>query len=139
MSTEAAIAKAIVRYLRDLPDGYARRVWTGGPQAQGGEPDVDAVVDGRAVKLEVKRPETRGKVTPLQAVALDRWSRAGAVVGVVCSVNEVRALLRSFDLVDEAIPYDEQVRVVELCRPPAPTTVIRRGEAVDPEGSTASR
>lgn len=137
-ATEATIAKNIVRYLRGLPYAHARRTWQGGSMAQAGEPDVDAVVDGRSVRLEVKRPETRRRVTPLQAVALHRWSAAGAVVGVVCSVEEVQVLLAAhgLDALPAGVTVDEQRRVLELCRPPAPPG---RDEAADPEGSTASR
>jgi hypothetical protein len=41
--------------------------------------------------LEVKRPG--GKATPLQVAELRKWGRAGAIVGIVESVDDVRALL----------------------------------------------
>lgn len=94
---ESAIATSVVKYLRSLPAAHARRVH-GGPYGTAGEPDVDAVVSGRAVKLEVKRPETAGNLTALQRAALDRWAAAGAVVGVVTSVDEVRTVLEEHGL-----------------------------------------
>jgi len=98
---ESSIARAIVRYLRSLPEAHARRVH-GGAYGSAGEPDVDAVVSGRAVKVEVKRPSQRSRVTPLQRAALRRWEKAGAVAIVACSVDEVRDVLRGEGLVPDA-------------------------------------
>jgi hypothetical protein len=61
----------------------------------GGEPDVDACVRGRSVKVEVKQP---GKVpTPRQMAVLRKWERAGALAGWVTSVEELDALLAHLD------------------------------------------
>lgn len=98
MTAEKRISTNIVDYLRRLPRAHARKVH-GDPYVTKGEPDVDAVIAGRAVKLEVKRPETRGRVTPHQKRALAAWAAAGAVTGVVCSVDETRALLEEHGLV----------------------------------------
>lgn len=57
-----------------------------------GEPDIDCCYRGRAVKLEVKRPG--GKPTKLQEATLGKWKAAGAIVGVVHSVEDVKELLR---------------------------------------------
>lgn len=90
---ESTISTAVVKYLRGLANGHARKVH-GDPYSAKGEPDVDAVVAGRAVKLEVKRPETRRNVSAHQRLALDRWAKAGAIVAVVTSVAEARAVMR---------------------------------------------
>lgn len=56
-----------------------------------GEPDLDACVRGRAVKVEAKMP---GEVpTPIQYAVMRRWERAGALVGWVDSVAKLADLL----------------------------------------------
>lgn len=107
---EKQIAAAVVALIKKLPDGHARKVH-GEAFGTAGEPDVDAVVDGRAVKLEVKRPGGT-KPTPLQARALDRWQDAGALCGVVRSVDDARALLGAYGLAGETVDLDEQERAL---------------------------
>ena len=93
--TEAPIVTRIIRYLRSLPGGWARK--THGNAFVRGEPDVTACVRGRRVELEVKIP---GKdATPVQKVALKRWHEAGAVTGVVHSLEETQDILQENDLI----------------------------------------
>lgn len=93
---EGRITAAIIRWLNDKPMTTAHKV-AAGPYQQRGEPDVDAVSSGRAIKLEVKRPGTEAaivkSVTPTQAARLLEYAAAGALVGVVTSPAEVEALL----------------------------------------------
>jgi CBS domain-containing protein len=96
MTTERAIVKAILAYLNGLPGCLARKRWGGG-MGVAGDPDIDACVRGRSVQLEVKRPGE--KPTALQVGRLEEWRQAGALVGVVTEVEEVRAVLRSAGLV----------------------------------------
>ena len=90
MTSEGAIVKAILRYLNSLPGCLARKRWGGG-MGMAGEPDIDACLAGRSLQLEVKRPGQ--KPTALQCRRLEEWRHAGALVGVVTSVEEVRALI----------------------------------------------
>jgi hypothetical protein len=90
MTTERAIVKAILAYLNSLPGCLARKRWGGG-MGVAGDPDIDACIRGRSLQLEVKRPGE--KPTALQAKRLEEWRRAGALVGVVVSVDEVKSLL----------------------------------------------
>jgi hypothetical protein len=92
MTNESAIVKAILAYLNSLPGCLARKRWGGG-MGVAGEPDIDACLRGRSLQLEVKRPGQ--KPTPLQVKRLEQWRHAGALVGVVTSVEEVKALLGS--------------------------------------------
>lgn len=88
--TEKAIVKAILAYLNGLPGCLARKRWGGGMGAAG-DPDIDACLRGRSLQLEVKR---RGeKPTLLQVKRLGEWRKAGAIAGVVVSVDEVKDLL----------------------------------------------
>ena len=90
MTSERAIVRSILAYLNSLPDCLARKRWGGG-MGVAGDPDIDACIRGRSLQLEVKRPGE--KATPLQLKRLAEWRRAGATVGVVNSVAEVRKLL----------------------------------------------
>ena len=90
MTSERAIVRSILAYLNSLPCCLARKRWGGG-MGVAGEPDIDACIGGRSLQLEVKRPGE--KPTALQLKRLDEWRQAGAVTGVVTSVEEVRALL----------------------------------------------
>jgi hypothetical protein len=89
MMPETRLVNRIIRWLNDQPSTRARKVH--GSVYQTGEPDVDAVVNGRAVKIEVKLPGQ--KSTALQARRLAQWEAAGAVVGVVTSLDEVQAIV----------------------------------------------
>jgi hypothetical protein len=92
MTSERAIVKAILGYLNGLSECLARKRWGGG-MGVAGDPDIDACIRGRSVQLEVKRPGE--SPTPLQLKRLAEWRQAGAVAGVVTSVEETRELLRS--------------------------------------------
>jgi hypothetical protein len=90
VTSERAIVKAILAYLNGLPNCLARKRWGGGMGVVG-EPDIDACIRGRSLQLEVKRPGENP--TQLQVRRLEEWRKAGAVVGVVVSVDDTRSLL----------------------------------------------
>lgn len=86
---EKSIVDSILRYLNALPQ--CRAIKVSGDAKRSGEPDIDCVYRGQAYKMEVKRPG--GKLTRLQAAVLAKWEAAGAITGVVTSVDEVKELL----------------------------------------------
>jgi hypothetical protein len=110
MTTERAIVKAILAYLNSLPGCLARKRWGGG-MGVAGDPDIDACIRGRSVQLEVKRPGERP--TPLQAKRLEEWRKAGAIVAVVHSVAEVRAVLEENQLLGRTLRDDPAYIVSE--------------------------
>jgi len=87
---ERTIVKSILAYLNGSPNCLARKRWGGG-MGVAGDPDITGCLRGRHFELEVKRPGA--KPTALQLKRLEEWRRAGAVVGVVESLEQVRALL----------------------------------------------
>ena len=93
---EGRITAKILAYLNGLPMTTARKV-VASHMNRAGEPDIDCVHEGRAVKLEVKQPGTEAAivkaVTPLQRVRLLDYARCGALVGVVTSTQEAAAVL----------------------------------------------
>jgi hypothetical protein len=100
MTSERAIVKSILAYLNSLPGCLARKRWGGG-MGVAGDPDIDACIRGRSVQLEVKRPGERP--TPLQVKRLEEWRQAGALVGVVTSVAEVRTLFEENRILDRTV------------------------------------
>ncbi len=87
---ESDLVKDVIKSICAEPECWARKVH-GGPHGAAGEPDVDAVVRGRSVKLEGKMP---GKVpTPGQYAAMRRWSRAGALVGWFTTLDEAWSII----------------------------------------------
>jgi len=91
--TEASVVSAILKHLNSRPDTYARK--TTGTTRSRGWPDIVGCHRGRFLALEVKRPGGSYGATPLQAAELTKWARAGAIAGVVTSVEEtIEALKR---------------------------------------------
>ncbi len=88
---ERSIQKSILKYLNSLPDVRAVN-WHQG-RMQKGNPDIICCRRGQLFLFEVKRPRI-GEVTPLQEGIIARWRRAGAVVEIVTSVEDVRGVLK---------------------------------------------
>ena len=81
-----------------MPECHARK--TSGDGSRAGELDIDCCWQGLAVKLEVKRPGRRhgyanqeGRPTKLQTATMNRWKAAGAITGIVYSVDDVKMIL----------------------------------------------
>ena len=88
---ESTIQKKIVDYINSLPG--CKAVVNHGSAWQGsGRPDIFACCQGRFVALEVKTED--GKLTRLQMHELSKWMESGAVVAVVRSVEDVKAVLK---------------------------------------------
>jgi len=86
---ETTIVQAIVRALRKRG---AKVIKThGGPFTPTGTPDLVGCVNGRAFVLEVKRPGQRPR--RIQEHELEQWRKAGAIAGVVTSVEEALAVV----------------------------------------------
>lgn len=88
--SEAAIVAEALKMINQLPAGRARKVH-GGPYSQIGEPDIDACVAGRAVKLEAKRPGE--KPDGHQVGVMSAWRKAGALVGWFTDKRHVAQIL----------------------------------------------
>lgn len=93
--TEAALSKRIVDALNRIPGCHAEKVWTGGGFSRVGTPDITGAIRGRRFELETKVPGEKAR--KVQEVRLWTWARAGAVTGVVTSVDDALAIV-------EAIP-----------------------------------
>jgi hypothetical protein len=116
VTSERAIVKAILAYLNRLPHCVARKRWGGG-MGVAGDPDIDCCLLGRSVQLEVKRPGEQP--TALQIRRLEEWRRAGAEVGVVHDVAEVRVLLEKNSLLARTLSENSAYIVGEQAVPQA--------------------
>ena len=89
---EKTIVKAIRRYLDQAFPGVWYKIH-GGPYQEAGIPDIVGVYKGQFCAFEVKRPAKRDNVTLNQQYQLDRLKAAGAITGVVTSVEEVKKIM----------------------------------------------
>ena len=98
---ENTYQRKILRALeREFPTGRWRKNAAGFGQASG-EPDVDGVLDGRFIAIEVKRPLI-GKLTALQRKAIREIRAAGGCAMVASYADEVVAAVREYM---DARPY----------------------------------
>ncbi|MDX5091623.1 VRR-NUC domain-containing protein [Lactobacillus crispatus] len=94
MTRESLIQGSILRYLNSLPGCYA--INNHGNSYQGaGRPDIFASYNGRFLAFEVKNES--GKPTKLQIHELSKWEAAGAVAGIVRSVDDVKKLIEGIE------------------------------------------
>lgn len=91
---ESAITERALNWLNTLDGCYAWKLHTG-PMGEGGHPDIDGCINGRSIKIEMKRPGE--KPTRRQMGRLLQWRAAGALVGWATSVEEVRAIIEQSD------------------------------------------
>lgn len=87
---EAAIVKAIIRYLKTVPRCFCWKEH-GGMYGTAGIPDIIACINGRFYAFEVKTES--GKTTALQDATIRKILACGGNAYVVRSVDEVRTVI----------------------------------------------
>lgn len=87
---EADIVKAIMRFLKTLPNCFAWKEH-GGMYGTAGIPDIIACIDGKFYGFEVKTDI--GKPTKLQEFTIRKINKAGGIAVVVRSVDDVKSIL----------------------------------------------
>lgn len=90
MASESSIQTKILDYINSLPQGRAENV--SGNAQQSGRADINACINGRMLKIEVKTEDTeygRKGATKKQSLYLEKWARAGAISCIVYSVEDV--------------------------------------------------
>lgn len=93
---EASIVRRLIEHLRKLRargEPVAWRKVHGTAMGTIGEPDLDVCYFGKSLKLEAKVPGN--KPTRMQMHRMREWAFAGAVVGVVHSVEDLDELLKA--------------------------------------------
>lgn len=88
---EGSIQSSVLEYLNSLPQCMAENV--SGNARQSGRADINGCYKGRCFKIELKDKETGYKPTKQQILYLERWKRAGAVVGICYSLEDVKEVL----------------------------------------------
>lgn len=120
---EGRICDKILRWLNAQPRTVAHKIH-GTAYGSSGEPDIDCVSRGRAIKLEVKTPGTeasiRRRVTKLQRSRLRAYANAGALAAVVVSLDEVQAMI------GHGVPWREELGDQATC-------AVVRARLEDPE------
>ena len=91
MAREVTIVNSILSFINSLPYGVAEKVQ--GTARSSGKSDINACINGRCIRIEVKTADHGNKESKKQSINLRRWSAAGAVCGVVYSLEELKTLL----------------------------------------------
>ena len=81
----------ILNYLNSLPNTKAINTH-GSVFFERGTPDILGAINGRMLVLEAKR-STKERARKIQEWRLAEWRQAGAIIGVVSSVEEVKKIL----------------------------------------------
>ena len=89
MSTETVIQQRIQKYLKGI--GAKAVKMHGNEYSEAGIPDLLVCFQGMFLALEIKRPGAYP--TRLQKVQLQRFKDAGAIAGVVRSVEDVETMI----------------------------------------------
>lgn len=88
--SEKSRTDKVLTWMKTLPNTYARKVHTG-PMGEGGHPDIDGCQEGRAFKIEMKKP---GEVPdPRQMARLMIWQASGALVGWAEDVEHAKQIM----------------------------------------------
>jgi len=81
----------ILKYLNSLPHSKAINIH-GSVFSERGTPDILGSIRGRMVAFECKR-SPQEKLEAIQTWRLAEWLKAGAIVGGVSSVDDVKLIL----------------------------------------------
>lgn len=90
-STETNLKRQVMQMLSaEWPDAVVRKRH-GSIYSTIGDPDITILYKGVHIECELKRPGR--DATPIQLRRLAEWERAGAVVAVIHTVQEMRSLM----------------------------------------------
>lgn len=90
MASEKSIERAILNWLNSLDNcfAYSRH---GDQFSIKGNPDITGCLAGRHIEIEVKLPGK--KPTKIQFAVMEKWERAGAIVGWATSLSEAQDII----------------------------------------------
>lgn len=86
-----SVVVPVLKYLNSLPGGKAINIH-GSPFSERGTPDIIGCINGRMVAFECKRDD-KEEPTQIQKWRLSEWIAAGAVVGGVSDLWQVKMIL----------------------------------------------
>lgn len=90
---ESKLSRKIMDALR--LEGYFAFKVHGSEFMMAGLPDIIVCAEGRFIGLETKLPDTRGNVSPRQALVHSQIRDAGGIATVVCSPAEALEAVRA--------------------------------------------
>lgn len=94
---ERDIQSSVLKYLNSLPGCMAENVR--GNASQSGRADINACYKGNCLKIELKDPNDKSYgITAQQKLYLEKWKRAGAIVKVCYSLDDVKMLINKLEL-----------------------------------------
>lgn len=96
MVREISIVDKIINYINDIPNGVAEKIQ--GTARSSGKSDINACINGRCIRFEVKTSDHGNKESKKQSINLRRWAAAGAVCAVVYSLEEVKKVLEKYNV-----------------------------------------
>lgn len=86
-----SVVSPILKFINSLPNGKAINVH-GGIYTERGTPDIIGCINGRMVAFECKRSDLED-LTEIQKWRLSEWIAAGAIVGGVSDLWQVKMIL----------------------------------------------
>lgn len=89
----------ILKYINSIPGGKAINIH-GSPFSERGTPDVIGCINGRLIAFECKRDEHE-EPTNIQKWRLSEWIAAGAVVGGVSDLWQVKMILHLMGVLND--------------------------------------
>lgn len=92
----SGVVVPILKYLNSLPKSKAINIH-GSIFSERGTPDIIGCINGRMVAFECKRDATED-LREIQKWRLCQWLEAGAVVGGVGSVDDVKLIIQLMGL-----------------------------------------
>lgn len=107
MASETSIQDNLLDYINALPQGTAENV--NGNAKQSGRADINACIQGKCFKIEVKTEDTsygRAGATTKQRLYLEKWARAGAISCVVYSVDDLKYILQKLGFCNQMLLGD---------------------------------
>lgn len=91
MGLENNLQTRVLKYLNSVPRCVAENV--SGNVKQSGRADINGCYKGKCFKIELKSRDTGYKPTKQQLLYLEKWRRAGAIVAVCYSIEDVKEAL----------------------------------------------
>lgn len=102
---EKDLQSKVLAYLNSIPRCIAENV--SGNADQAGRADINACYKGRSIKIELKDGDTKYKATLRQTLYLKKWEKAGAMVKVCRTLEDVKNVI---------LQIDEEVAINEISR-----------------------
>jgi len=89
---ESKLSRRIMEVLR--LEGYFCFKVHGSEYMMAGLPDIIVCAEGKFIGIEVKMPQSRGNVSPVQRLVHTKIEHAGGVARVVCSPSEALSVVK---------------------------------------------